>query len=112
MDIQADFWACVGKSPQNAAVHTPLSAPFPEKGQTSPISGCGKFSSGDGQSVYISTSEHGIQAEAILDVCKCFLFHFACPTFVLLILLYHIANLNGSGNYSEVLEKTFFLLSA
>ena len=46
-DIQADFWACVGKSPQNAAVH----APFPEKGQTSPIAGCGKFSSGDGKSV-------------------------------------------------------------
>ena len=41
-------------------------------------------------------------AEAILDVCKCFLLHFACTTIVLMVLLYHIANINGSGHYSEV----------
>ena len=32
----------------NTAVHTSFSAPFPEKGQTAPISGCEKFSPSDG----------------------------------------------------------------
>ena len=41
-------------------------------------------------------------AEAILDVCKCFLLHFVCTTMVLLVLLYYILSLNGSRNYSEV----------
>ena len=38
-----------------------FSTPFPEKGQTSPISGCGKFSSGDGKCIQIDTGKHGIQ---------------------------------------------------
>ena len=33
VDIQAEFWACVGKSPQNAAVHTSFLLLFLKKGR-------------------------------------------------------------------------------
>ena len=39
-----------------------FSAPFPEKGQTAPVSGCGKFSSGDGKRIQIRAGEHGVQS--------------------------------------------------
>ena len=34
---------------------------FPNKGQTAPMSGCGKFSSGDGKRIQIRAGEHGVQ---------------------------------------------------
>ena len=33
VDIQAEFWACIGKSPQNAAVHTSFLLLFLKKGR-------------------------------------------------------------------------------
>ena len=66
-----------------------FSAPFPEKGQTAPISGCGESSPGDCKGVQIGTGEHGVQtvfvfrqsavhrfliAELTLDDPKCVLY--------------------------------------
>lgn len=40
--------------------------PFSQKGQTAPISGCGKFSPGNSKGVQIGTGEHGVQTVLVL----------------------------------------------
>ena len=35
---------------------------FPKKGRLPPVSGCGKFSPGDGKRIQIRAGEHGVQS--------------------------------------------------